>query len=144
MFITSHMRIAHTAKVMFSEFLSFFSQGRGVLGVRESALYEHILATIVLIPVGGGCPGKCTISTFLLQKCSCPRVCVWGGVFRKMHYSGNVPGNEHILGLPARGMQLIFELPSCSIPVDHFLCDTSYTIATFYAKQCNLIPFSHK
>ena len=63
--------------------------------------YEHILATKVLIPGGDlvGCPGKCTMSTFLLQKCSCP----WGGggVYGKVHYSGNVPGNEHILGLPA-------------------------------------------
>ena len=50
---------------------------------------EHILATKVLMPMGGG------------------------GVFRKMHYSGNVPGNEHIIALPARGMQSIFELLSC-------------------------------
>ena len=37
---------------------------------------EHIVATKVFMPVGGvGCPGKCTLSTLLLQKCSCP----WGG-----------------------------------------------------------------
>ena len=55
---------------------------------------EHILATKVLMPVGEGVvgldvwevhsehilgggeyPGKCTLGTFLLQKCSCP----WGG-----------------------------------------------------------------
>ena len=34
---------------------------------------EHIVATKVLMPVGGGgCPGKCTLGTLLLQKCSCP------------------------------------------------------------------------
>ena len=38
---------------------------------------EHIVATKVLMPMGGwvGCLGKCTLSTLLLQKCSCP----WGG-----------------------------------------------------------------
>ena len=99
---------------------------------------EHILATKVLMLWGGGggvgCPGQCTLSTFLLQKCSCHGggglgirdSALWahscyksaharGGVgcLGKMHYSGNVPGNEHIIGLPARGMQSIFELPSC-------------------------------
>ena len=41
---------------------------------------EHILATKVLMPVGGGggSLGKYTLSTFLLQKCSCPRG-GWGG-----------------------------------------------------------------
>ena len=38
-----------------------------------------------------------------------------GGVFGKVQYPGDVLGNEHILGLPARGMQSIFELPSCVI-----------------------------
>ena len=45
--------------------------------------YEHIVATKVLMPMGGGgvgCLGKCIMSTLLL---------------------------------PERGMQSIFELPSC-------------------------------
>ena len=92
--------------------------GGGGLGVRESALLahscyksahahgggggvwvsgkvhsEHILATKVLMPVGGGGKG--------------------GWVSGRMQYSGNVPGNEHILALAAWGMQSIFELPSC-------------------------------
>ena len=38
--------------------------GGGVSGKVHS---EHIVATKVLIPVGGGgCPGKCTLSTLLL------------------------------------------------------------------------------
>ena len=49
-----------------------------------------------------------------------------GGGSRHMHYLANVPGLEHFLakdppppqatalfGLPARGMQSIFELPAC-------------------------------
>ena len=46
--------------------------GGGVSGKVHS---EHILATKVLMLIGGGCLGKCTLSTLLLQKCSCP----WGG-----------------------------------------------------------------
>ena len=131
------MHIAHTASVMFSQFMSFFlitgGGGGGVgcpgkctlstfllqkstcpwgEGVSRKVHSEHILATKVLMPAGrSGCLGKCTMSTFLLQKCSC----LWGS--RKMYYSGNVPGNKHNLGLPARGMQSIFELPSCSLIV---------------------------
>ena len=45
-----------------------------------------------------------------------------GWVSGRMQYSGNVPGNEHILGLPARGMQSIFELPSCGDDVDGKIC----------------------
>ena len=85
-------------------------EGGGCLGKHLHS--EHILATKVLMPVGGGfgCLGKCTLSTFLLQMCSCP----WGGgLSRKMHYSGNVPGNKHILAYQRKGMQLIFELASC-------------------------------
>ena len=76
----SRMCIAHTAKVMFQSFCPSVHKGGGVSG---KVHYEHILATKVLMPVGGG-----------------------GGVSGKIHYSGNVPGNEHILGLPARGMQI--------------------------------------
>ena len=45
----------------------------------EKMHYEHILATKMLMPMGGGggggggggaaCLGKCTMGTFLLQKC---------------------------------------------------------------------------
>ena len=46
-------RIAHTASVMFSQFMSFLLfTGGGVSGKVHS---EHILATKVLIPMGGGC-----------------------------------------------------------------------------------------
>ena len=70
-------RIRSIAKVMFSAFLSFCSQGGGWRGVSRKVHSEHIVATKVLIPMGGGvwCPGKCTLSTSLLQKYSCP----WGG-----------------------------------------------------------------
>ena len=46
---------------------------------------------------GGGseCPGKCTLSTLLLQKCSCPCGGGGGGVSGKVHY-------EHILATSAR------------------------------------------
>ena len=66
---------------------------------------EHIVATKVLMPMrgGGGVPGKCTLSTLLLQKCSCP----WGGwVSGKVH-------SEHIGRFRAGGKQSRFELPSC-------------------------------
>ena len=82
----------HTAKVMFSEFLSFYSQ------------------------VGGGCPGKCTIwlmshlanvpgiEHILAIKVHMPVGRVgggWGGGGRsgQMHYLANVPGIEHILAI---------------------------------------------
>ena len=59
---------------------------------------EHILATKVLMPLRGGCLGKCTIqvmsqgmSTFLLQKCSYLCVCGWGWGSGHMHYLANVP-----------------------------------------------------
>ena len=70
------MRIAHTAGVMFSQFLSFLLSTGGK-GVWESALWAHsCYKTTHARGLGGrvGCPGKCTLSTFLLQKCSCP----WG------------------------------------------------------------------
>ena len=67
------MRIAHTAKVMFSEFLSFCPRGGGGSGQMHYSANtpgnENILATKVLMPWGGG----------------------------HMHYLANVAGNEHIL-----------------------------------------------
>ena len=48
---TTSNYLAHTAKVMFSEFLSFGSQGGGVSG---KVHYEHILATKVLMHMGVG------------------------------------------------------------------------------------------
>ena len=130
---------------MFSQFLSSpLSTGGGGGWLSRKVHYEHILAGRVSGKVhsehiiAGGCLRKCTLSTFLLQKCSCPRrgggvveggvqeSTLWahscyksahargGWVSRKKHYSGNGPGNEHILGLPAQGMQSIFELPSCT------------------------------
>ena len=55
---------------------------------------EHIVATKVLMPVcvcgGGGCLGKCTLSTLLLQKCSCP----WGGGVRESVLC-DIYGEEH-------------------------------------------------
>ena len=100
------VRIAHTAKVVFSEFLSFWPQGGGgvsgkkctlstlllqkcwclcVGGVSGKVHSEHIVATKGLMP--GGCPGQCTLSTLLLQKCWC----LWGGGgSRKVH-------SEHIV-----------------------------------------------
>ena len=58
----AHMRIAHTAKVMFSEILFFCSQGQGWVSgqMHYSANVtgnEHILATKVLMPVGMGVGG---------------------------------------------------------------------------------------
>ena len=64
----------------------------------EKVHSEHIVATEVLMPVGGGgvwesahgegrYPGKCTLSTLLLQKYSCPR---GGWVSGKVH-------SEHIV-----------------------------------------------
>ena len=48
------MRIARTESVMFSQFLSFLlSTGEGVGGVSGKVHYEHIIATKVLMPVGG-------------------------------------------------------------------------------------------
>ena len=111
-------------------YISAIADG-GLGWVSRKVHSEHIVATKVLLLMGGwvGCPGKCTLSTLLLQKCSCPCVCV-GGVSRKVH-------SEHIVAtkvlmpmcvcvggclgkcilstfrLPARGMQSIFELPSC-------------------------------
>ena len=55
-------------------------------GMSRKVHSEYIVATKVLMPVGGrGCPGKCTMTTFLLL---------------------------------ARGMQSMFELPSCF----HIIC----------------------
>ena len=92
---------------------------------------EHIVVTKVLMPVGRGCLGKYTLSTLLLQKCSCP----WGGgggrVSGKVHSehivatkvlmpmeggggSGKVQ-SEHIGRFRAGGKQSRFELPSCLI-----------------------------
>ena len=74
-FITSCMPIVHMAKVMFSEFPSFCPQGGGSGKVH----YEHILATKVLMPVGG-----LGVQENALRACSCyksahARVCVGGG-----------------------------------------------------------------
>ena len=45
---------------------------RGLVGWVSGKVHsEHIVATKVLMPMGGGgvgCPGKCTLSTLLLQK----------------------------------------------------------------------------
>ena len=127
------MRIAHTAKVMFSQFLSFCLQGGGG-GVSGKVHSEHIVATEVLMPVGGGwgvgCPGKCTLSTLLLQKCSCP----WGGGVSRKVYS------EHIVATkvlpPMRGMQSIFELPSC------FLYNLQFVL--FWQEQKCVISTMHQ
>ena len=98
--------------------------GGGMSGKVHS---EHIVATKVLMPMGeGGCPGKCTLSTLLLQKCSCP----WGrgGVqesalwahccYKSAHAHGGGGCLEKCtlstLLLPVWGMQSIFELPPCS------------------------------
>ena len=70
-------------------------------GVRESALWAHCCYKSAHAH-GGVCPGKCTLSTLLLEKCTCP----WRG--------GGCP-EKCIMStflLLARGMQLIFELPS--------------------------------
>ena len=75
------MRIARTAKVMFSEFLYFCSQGGGGSGqihyLTNVPGIEHIMAIKVLMQlvVGGG------------------------GVSRQMHYLANVLGIEHILAI---------------------------------------------
>ena len=45
------MRIAHTASVMFSQFLSM--GGGGGAGVSQKVHSEHIVATKVLMPRGG-------------------------------------------------------------------------------------------
>ena len=105
-------RIRSIAKVMFSAFLSLCSQGGGVSRKVHS---EHIVATKVLMPMGGrgggvgvGCPGKCTLSALLLQN----------------YKSGHTPGGvglgvwesalrEHIGRFERAVRQLRFELPSC-------------------------------
>ena len=59
--VTSRMCIAHTASVMFSQFLSFLlSTGGGSRQMHYLANIpgiEHILAIKVLMPVGGGGSG---------------------------------------------------------------------------------------
>ena len=70
---------------------------------------------------GVGCPGKCTLSTLLLQKCSCPWVGVGGvgWVSRKVH-------SEHIVatkvfmggwGCPGKGTLSTLLLQKCSCPL---------------------------
>ena len=54
---------------------------------------------------GVGCLRKYTLSTLLLQKCSCP----WGWM---VVVSGKVH-SEHIVRFRAGGKQSRFELPSC-------------------------------
>ena len=134
MFITSRMRTAHTAKVMFSEFLSFCSQeGGGGVWVSRKVYSEHIVATKVLMPggVGGwrgvvGCPGKCTLSTLLLQKCSCPWGVGCGGVQESAKMlmpmgRGGVSGkvhSEHIVAtLMGSGVGGIWESAKVLMPM---------------------------
>ena len=50
--ITSPMRIVHMESVMFSQFTSFLLFTGG--GVSGKVHYEPILATRVLMPMGGG------------------------------------------------------------------------------------------
>ena len=110
---------------------------------------DHILATKVLMPVGGGvgCPGKCTIqlmsqqmSTFLIQKCSC------SGVSGKMYYSGNVSGNEHILATKvghAISLPVISLLTCCQKEVLKSSCkafwDTTLGMSTFWLTSARYV-----
>ena len=84
------MRISHTAKVMFSKFVSFCSQGKGG-GVSRKVHYEHILATKVLMPMGGvrGVSGKVHYEHIFATKVLMPVGGCW--VSGKVHF-------EHILG----------------------------------------------
>ena len=73
--------------------------------VADHRITQVITSRMCIAHMGVGCPGKCTIhlmsqgmSTFLLQKCSCVGVGVGFWVSEQMHYSANVPGNEHMPG----------------------------------------------
>ena len=74
----------------------------------------YVFRVSVRLFTGGGCPGKCTLSTFLLQKCSC----LWGG------------------GCPGKCTMTTFLLQKCSCPWGGCLgkC-TNQGMSTFLA--CN-------
>ena len=64
----------------------------------------------------------------------------------KMHYLGNVPGNEHILGLPARGMQSIlpsrclYFLPSTTVKMYYEIEAAACFFVTFFLQDGSLAP----